>query len=609
MQTQTIANLVKNQSINDITPYLFNKDLDKSILLFTILSLNPNRSAFKLMNLNDIIISPNLLSSKIKSCINDITKINEFMKTITYAEIKDFIDLTFFNFSKFGNQYILPQILLSEFYKNLGLKYLIIESFNNRTNNLIGFSNYIKFNKKFELITNQAEKTLIKEKYKNFNISKLETYPDFLIVNEWENNYYIDKELYEYPDKCDILDGKNMDKFTYKLFEKHQYKLISCIATNYTDPAEKLDEQNRPHKINLDNINKHTIIYLIDENNSVYVYTNREFSYNIQRKGYIFTENKKIDLVCNKIYQLPKDDTYKYEFSFNKEKCELKKGAYENSTFNFSMKKGNRTFIYFRQPQPPVAPPPAPPVVVPAPGTKDPHKSPPQVKSRDSIDNFGSIDNELKKYLKEIKFKDNLNEIKKKINYYYYNSSRKLATKIVEDNNDEIYKENNNIMKNKIHNKYGNKNLQTININKISSCDKKNIAQKIEKDIEKQRKSLDMKIHIFLTMSFQIMISKIKSKAEKELYKKYKSEVNNELRKLNKAYNKHSSSASSFKSASSPKPAGPPIAPPAPAGPPIASPKLAGPAPAPPAPLAPGPPKPSGPPAVPHTGKKGKKKK
>jgi hypothetical protein len=138
MQTSTVGNLVKNQSINNITPILFDKDLVKPIVLFTILSLNPNRNAFKLMNLNDITRSPDLLSSRIKSSIVDITKLNELMKTLTYDEINEYTKLKFSYFEKFGYQFIQPQILLSEFYKYLGLNYLIIEAFDNRTNNLIG---------------------------------------------------------------------------------------------------------------------------------------------------------------------------------------------------------------------------------------------------------------------------------------------------------------------------------------------------------------------------------------------------------------------------------------------------------------------------------------
>ena len=121
MQATTVGNLVKNQSINNITPVLFNKDYVKPIVFFTILSLNANRNAFKLMNLNEITRSPDLLSSRIKSGVLDITKINEIINSITYDEINDVMKLKFSNFEKYGNQFIQPQILLSEFYKYLGL--------------------------------------------------------------------------------------------------------------------------------------------------------------------------------------------------------------------------------------------------------------------------------------------------------------------------------------------------------------------------------------------------------------------------------------------------------------------------------------------------------
>jgi hypothetical protein len=559
MQTLTVGNLVKNQSINNITPILFDKDLVKPIVLFTILSLNPNRNAFKLMNLNDITRSPDLLSSRIKSSIVDITKLNELMKTLTYDEINEYTKLKFSYFEKFGYQFIQPQILLSEFYKYLGLNYLIIEAFDNRTNNLIGFSNYINFSKKLELITNKAEKTLLKEKYKNFNISKLENYPDFLIVNEWENNYYIDKELYEAPDKCDILDGINMDKFTYTLFGKQQYKLISCIATNYIDPPKKLDDANIPYKIDFDNLNKHTVIYLIDENNSVYVHINRDFSYNTQTKGFIFTGNKKTNVVCNKIYQLPRDDTYAYEFAFNKEKCELKKGVYDDTTFNFSMKKGTRTFIYYKQKE----------IVQPTPKAKTPPKvkTPPKdkptvkkpgdtIKASNSLSSLSgavSINNDFKRYLKEIKFTAYLNDFKERITKYYSKSYNNLINKIITDSNNDIYEENNKILKNKLFNMLKKDDIRlNTKLNSISSNDKKQIVENIERYMKKQRKTLQMKLHIFLTMSFQLLISKIKSRTDKELDKHYKGEYKKEIKTIKKTDNQQKQPSSlSLKSVTS----------------------------------------------------------
>jgi len=563
MQATTVGNLVKNQSINNITPVLFNKDYVKPIVLFTILSLNANRNAFKLMNLNEITRYPDLLSSRIKSGILDITKINEIINSITYDEINDVMKLKFSNFEKYGNQFIQPQILLSEFYKYLGLNYLIIESFENRTKHLIGFSNYLKFNTKLELITNKAERTLLTEKYKNLNITKLETYPDFLIVNEWENNYYIDGQLYDYPDKCDILDGGvTMDKFIYTLFGKQQYRLISCIATNYVDPPEILDDRFVPYKVDFDNLNKHTIIYLVDENGAVYVHTNREFSFNTPTKGFIYTGNKKTELVCNKIYQLPRDDTYTYEFAFNKEKCELKKGVYDNTTFNFSMKRGNRTFIYYKQKeiiqQPPKAQQPQP-QQPPPPQQPQKQKDPTKVRKPDSISSLSgvvSIDNDLKKHLKSINFKEYLNDFKARINKFYSKSSANLASKIIDDNNDDILKENNDMLKDKIRGKVGSKDMRLLSLDKISSNDKKVIIEKIEKDMKKQRKALEMKLHIFLTMSFQILISKITTKAEKELNKYYKNDYKEKIKLIKKTKQAKKSSSASIKSAT-PKPQSP----------------------------------------------------
>jgi uncharacterized protein YlxW (UPF0749 family) len=76
--------------------------------------------------------------------------------------------------------------------------------------------------------------------------------------------------------------------------------------------------------------------------------------------------------------------------------------------------------------------------------------------------------------------------------------------------------------------------------------------------MKKQRKALEMNIHIFLTMSFQILISKITAKAEKELNKHYKSDYKEKI-KLIKKGKKPQKSSSSLKSAiskqsKSPKP-------------------------------------------------------
>ena len=612
---QTVSDLTKPNTDYKINPIIYNDKMYKSILLFAILSLIADKNAFRKIDLKDIIGSshppPNTLKTKIKQCLNDIRKVNDIFSEIDEASVLPSLNINNDRFITYGKRYILSQLLLSSIYKYLNLSCLTIESFNNRNKTLIGFNNYIDFEKEItkggiQLNNNKAHKELLKRDYSNDAISKLKNYPDFIIVNEWKDKNDIYTELYDIADDCDILNKETYNKNRISIFDNQEYKLISCISTNYTKSPDKEDKNKN-----------HNVIYLIDETYNFNTYGNYIFKLEKKTTGFLYSATKIEDVKCDKIYKLKQDPKYSgYEYSFENNKCDINNSDYKVGGLNFSTKTGNRIFIYYRTgksylPQP-AQPPVALPVVAPAvvappaeqPGTKTSQQSPPQVKSRDSIDNFVSIDNDFKKYLKEIKFKNYLNYIKKKINNYYYYSSRKLATKIVEDNNDEIYKENNDMMKDKIHGKIGNKDLlKATNINKISSSDKNYIAQKIEKDIKKQTKSLDMKIHIFLTMSFQLMISKIKSKAEKELNKMYKSEVKDELRKIKKAYNKHkhSSSASSFKSAivaaaSSPKPA--PASSPKPASPKPLSPKPVGPA--------PGPPKPAH--QFPHAGKKGKRR-
>jgi hypothetical protein len=88
------------------------------------------------------------------------------------------------------------------------------------------------------------------------------------------------------------------------------------------------------------------------------------------------------------------------------------------------------------------------------------------------------------------------------------------------------------------------------NITKISPEDKEDIIKKIENDIKKHRKSFEMKLHIFLTMSFQILITKIQSRAEKELNKLYKNEYKEKFQELKKKIEKITKTAKKSKSSS-----------------------------------------------------------
>jgi len=561
---QSVPEIVKYQNgiHNNIKPINNKDEFQRSLLLFTILSLLSDRLALRKINFDDlkgsVSASPSL-KKIMKQCLNNAFIINETIDKISPKTIKSSLNIKNSHYEKYGNKFILFQLLLSSFYKYLGLSCLTIESFENRKKTLIGFTNYIEYDKeiikdRIPIDGNDYKKKLLATEYSSNKISKLQTYPDFIIVNEWENKDQIDKELYDIADECDTLNG-TANNYVLKLFDNQEYKLITCISTNYTIPPEN------------DNKSKHNVIYFIDDNFNVYTYTNREFEFEKKTPGFIFQGTKIEDVKCDKIYPLKLDDKYKYkgyEYYFDNDKCDIKLSEYKDKKLNFSLFKGNRILIYYRITKTDVAPakiastgPPAVvpvvvPVVVPAPVAKEPAKKPDSVSSLSGI---VSLDTDFKKYLKEIKFKEYLNYFKTKIHNYYIKSSQNLANKIIDDDNDNIYKENNDILKDKLRGIVKTKDdiRLKLDLNKISTGDKKYIRQKIENDVKKQRKALEMKIHIFLTMSFQIMISKIKSKAEKELNKIYKSEYKKEIQRIKKIDNiqpnSRSRSAASLKSA------------------------------------------------------------
>jgi uncharacterized protein YbcV (DUF1398 family) len=572
---RTVSDLLRLKEGYSIKPLNMNDEFYRSLILFSILSLISDKLALRKVDFNDIkgsVPPPNTLKTTMKQSLNDITTINETIQKISPKIIKSSLHINDSHFVKYGNEFILIQLLLSSFYKFLDLSCLTIESIDNRKKTLIGFNNYIEYDK--EIIKNKIpingniyKKELLAKEYSSHQISKLGNYPDFIIVNEWENEQDIDKELYNIATDCDILNNNSADKQVLKLFGNQEYKLITCISTNYTILPEKRDKS------------KHNVIYFIDENFNINTYTNREYESEKKIPGFIFQGKTIENVKCDKIYQLKLDQKYKYkgyEYAFENDKCDVNLSDYKDKTLNFSLLKGNRTLIYYRKnntevqpakivstvhqivaprPQLPVSPKTAPIKEQPV---KKKTKSP---DSLSSLSGVVSVDNDFKKYLKEINFKDYLNDFKTRIHNYYNKSSHNLANKIIDDNNDNIHKENNDILKDKLQEILKTKDdlRLKLSLNKISSGDKKYIRQQIDKDMKKQRKALEMKLHIFLTMSFQIMILKIKSKAEKELNKIYKSDYKKELRKIKKTHNNQpiSGSSLSLKSAVSVKAASP----------------------------------------------------
>jgi hypothetical protein len=108
-----------------------------------------------------------------------------------------------------------------------------------------------------------------------------------------------------------------------------------------------------------------------------------------------------------------------------------------------------------------------------------------------------------------------------------------LALQIITENDNKIHQQNIPECKKRIVNKFGSNYLQNkqLNLEMISDDDKTIIKKKIENDIIKYRKNLEIKLHTFLAVSFQLLITKIQATTEKELFKIYKDKCKKIMRK------------------------------------------------------------------------------
>jgi hypothetical protein len=454
----TVTDLIKpTMKEYKITPNNNNDYPYKSLLLFVILSLISDKSALRKIDLDVSNYKSDTLKKQIIQCLNKITDIDTIFTDIDNSSILESLSINNDAFLTRRTFPILYQLLFSSFYNYLGLSSLTIESFDKRTKTLIGFNNYINFD--FKLDENQrarnflplkdsdAEIKLLKINYSNKFITGQHDYPDFIIVNEWDNKDNIDERLYNLASDCDILNNDTYNRNRITLFGNQEYKLISCISTNYTKSSDKTPIKD-----------KHNVIYLLDETFNINTYTNREFNLEKIKPGYIYPAKTTENIKCDKIYRLLQDPRYpNYEYSFLDNKCDIDLSKnYTDGALNFSLKQGNRILIYYKTSKitepakgPPVAPkgPPA--------AQKGPPKvaSPPkyEINFNPNIDdNFGidaSIDKDLNNYLKVIRFKEYINDYKRKINNYYNISTNHLAKKIIDDISDDIYENYNKQLK------------------------------------------------------------------------------------------------------------------------------------------------------------------
>jgi hypothetical protein len=497
---RTINELIKPKLDFKINPIDFYDQYHKPLLLFVILSLISNKHAIKKINFDDIKTpySPKEdLKIKIKRCINDITILNNIIVDIKPTTIVEELGISNSFFVNYGEKFILIQLLLRSFYNYLGLSCMTIESFDSRKNTYIGFNNYIDFKKdinkgKLPIINSEKYLELLN---KDYSSDKLQDYPDILIVNEWENDSEIEQELSDVVEQCNILNERTYNKLKINVFDNQEYELMTCISTNYKIPPQTKYDKSK----------KHNVIYFRDEMNNIYTYANRVYEFEKLNPGVFYNTKKIENIKCDKIYQLKPDDKYPgYDYSFLNDKCDIVLSDYNNDALNFSLFEGSRTFIYYRK------------------STYTP------VENNDIL-----IDDNSKKYLKEIKFSEKLDEIKKIINSFYNKSTETLALQIITENDNKIHQQNIPECKKRIVNKFGSNYLQNkqLNLEMISDDDKTIIKKKIENDIIKYRKNLEIKLHTFLAVSFQLLITKIQATTEKELFKIYKDKCKKIMRK------------------------------------------------------------------------------
>jgi len=491
----------------------------KSLLLYSILSLASNKKILELVNKNFITITKTkrfIRNSFLYHFFNIFTKIDALNANFLHMNSDDIYNelrIHKSSFNYFSTYFIHPQIFSPQFYEYLNLISLTIEDFG-ANDKKIGFYNYIDFSQDFKinkgnyynyglsLVQNEVEyslklATLDSKEQKDIETrynKSINTYPELLIINNWEDDLHIDKTLYDKASKCEIeykIDDKDFTKLT---IGKQEYKLISVISTNYSTALKKFDTNNPiPQPIIKKDINpnKHSVIYLFDDNKKVYTYNN-----------YSYYQNTGLGIIlglapnqhpCLKIKDITSynDNDFRYKLKINScDVDEINNDDDEKTGLNFSPFKGTRTSIYVRidKSTVPAKPVPAKPgslaaviaarsaPTAAAPGSVAVNKkdgigeivkkaiskineteaikmiikkkqgqqssssdqSPPKQQKQRRINNSDSIDNEKETYLKTIEFKKNKNELLKDINSYFKESVIKLLEKMGKQLNDEI---------------------------------------------------------------------------------------------------------------------------------------------------------------------------
>jgi hypothetical protein len=441
-------------------------------------------------------------------------------------------------------------ITLPNIYKYMGLKTLVIESFKNRTETYIGFNNYIDFKKPTppqnmlrRLVPGKDVEVDTPESLNNldyFNLLNLREstkylskfpneQPQYIIINEWDeiNTDEVNKYLTKFKDiagTSDILKSKDINNLSLMLFdETAEYKLLSCISTNYIDKShfDKLSNSDK-----FEYLNDKSVIFFLDENNKVYTYPN------INRKivkQTIFRGNIEQDEPCNQIVSLPGGNSFKSPGVFSNEvdyllsidtKTDcfyyLADKKYYEDYYNFSMTKGNRVYIYCKVSNSQKV------------ANAQKQKDDPKKQTGDhtftvgkkqdafnimehQISDLSAEEDNAKTLLTEIGFNKTLIDIKSNIAKYYTKTSDELIDKIITNRS--------KVQLRTLIADHG--RLREYLIEEPNRQHRSIIYNKIMKDLKNQKKSIKLKLDMFLTLSFKILISKITSRTDKELKKYY----------------------------------------------------------------------------------------
>ena len=228
-----------------------------------------------------------------------------------------------------------PKIFISKFLNKIKVNHLILEHYDN--NIFVGINKYIH-----NYINNLGQYILhikycnlnydyIREKNRNYKKT-----PQYIIINLWENNDTLMKELKNHDDINKIYNIKHFDTtYNFKglyefkdkiIFNGHTYKLDSCCITNY----------NIKYKL------AHAIAGITCENNK-YIYNGwvrNTLDYNIKDK----LEN---NLPCELMkynWDIHKPNN---KFCLNHRKCSIKNLPKTiDDELCFSLNKGDRTLVY-----------------------------------------------------------------------------------------------------------------------------------------------------------------------------------------------------------------------------------------------------------------------